>query len=112
MSFATRFCLLLSLAVLATGCTPLRVKLSGDKGVRYQAAWTDDKGNHALSGSVPKTFKFKDEKVVGWFRSLNSSGEFRVRVYQGWSLLADETIINSAQRITVDKKGDGVSIRK
>jgi len=100
------------MAVMATGCTPLRIKLSGDKGVRYQAAWTDDKGMHADSGRVPKTFKFKDKKFVGWFRSLNSSGEFRVRVYQGWSLLVDQTNVDSAQRITVEKKGEGVSVSK
>lgn len=112
MTAMRRCCLLLSFLLLTTGCSPLRIKLSGDKGVRYQAAWTDDKGNHAESGSVPKLYKFKDEKVVGWFRNLNSSGEFRVRVYQGWSLLVDETMVNSAQRVTVEKKGEGVSVSK
>jgi hypothetical protein len=112
MTVAIRCCLLLSMLVLATGCSPLRIKLSGDSSVRYQAAWTDNKGNHTESGAVPKLFKFKDENVVGWFRNLSSSGEFRVRVYQGWSLLVDETSINSAQRITVEKKGDNVSVSR
>jgi len=112
MTAVTRCCLLFSFMILATGCSPLRIKLTGSDGVRYQAAWTDDKGNHSESGSVPKLYKFKDEKVVGWFRNLSSSGEFRVRVYQGWSLLVDETSVNSAQRITVEKTGDGVSVSR
>ena len=112
MNVAIRCCLLPAVVFMVTGCSPLRIKLSGTEGVRYQAAWTDAKGNHSESGTVPKLYKFKDEQVTAWYRNLSSSGEFRVRVYQGWSLLVDETVVNSAQRITVEKNGDGVSVSR
>lgn len=104
--------LAVSASFLLTGCASMVVKLSGDKGLNYQAAWTDDTGNHTQRGKLPETFKIRDEKYVGWFQNTTSAGEFRVRVYRGWSLLVDETVINSAQRITVEKKGNGVSVSK
>ena len=102
----------LAICLTVTGCARMVIKVSGDKGVNYRAAWTDDSGSHTQRGPVPETFKVRDDKFVGWFQNTTSSGEFRVRVYRGWSLLVDETMINSAQRISVEKRGDGVAVSK
>lgn len=99
------------LLVLAAGCSSLRVKLSGDRGVRYQAAWTTaEAGTVTRSGTVPATLTFERD-VTGWFQNPTASGTLRVRVYEGMGLLVDETIENSARRVVIERKGRGVSFR-
>lgn len=103
--------LLGAVVFLLTGCSSLRVRVSGDKGVQYQAAWTTEaQGNVTRSGPVPATFKFPAD-VVGWFRNAGASGEFRVRVYEGMGVLVDETVVDSGRRVVIERKGKGVSFR-
>jgi uncharacterized protein YceK len=99
------------LVIATTGCSSIRVKVSGDPGVRYQAAWTTaDAGTTTRSGVVPASFTF-DGDVLGWFQNATGNGEFRVRVFEGMGLLVDETFENSAQRVVIERKGRTVSFR-
>jgi hypothetical protein len=94
-----------------TGCTSMRVKVSGDRGVRYQAAWTTpDGGTVTRAGTVPETFTFKSD-VTGWFQNSTGEGEFRVRVYEGMGILVDEILIDSGRRVVIERQGRGVSYR-
>jgi len=100
-----------SVALVLTGCSSVRVKLSGDVGVQYRAAYTtQEEGTTTRSGSVPASFRF-DGEVVGWFMNATGSGRFRVRVYKGMGLLVDETVEDSARRVLIERKGRGVSYR-
>ena len=93
------------------GCSSVRVKLSGDREVRYQAAWTTtSSGTTTRSGVVPASFSF-DGDVTGWFQNATGSGEFRVRVYEGMGLLVDETLDGSARRFVIERKGRAVRFR-
>jgi hypothetical protein len=102
------------LAVLAlglTGCSSLRVRVTGDRDVRYQSAWTTTaRGTETRSGRVPSTFSFQDE-VTGWVQNSTGSGRMRVRVYGGMGVLLDETLVDSARRVVIERKGRGVSYR-
>jgi hypothetical protein len=99
------------LTITAAGCSSIRVKVSGDPGVRYRAAWTTaSAGTTTRSGVVPASFTF-DGDVLGWFQNATGNGEFRVRVYEGMGLLVDETFENSAQRVVIERKGRSVSYR-
>jgi hypothetical protein len=103
--------LLAGTGLLLTGCSSLRVKVSGDSGVQYQAAWTTaGAGTTTRSGSVPATFHFR-EAVTGWFQNACGDGRFRVRVYDGLSLLVDETFENAGRRLVIEHQGRGVSYR-
>ncbi|HAV64232.1 MAG TPA: hypothetical protein DCY13_17930 [Verrucomicrobiales bacterium] len=97
--------------LLATGCTSVRVRLTGDRGVRYTAAWTTtEAGTQTRSGTVPATLTFKGD-FSGWFQNAASAGKFRVRVYEGMGVLVDETTVDRARRVVVERKGRGVSYR-
>lgn len=100
------------LGVLMTaGCSSIRVKVSGDRGVSYQAAWTTaDEGTTTRSGTVPASFGF-DGDVTGWFQNATGTGRLRVRVYEGMGLLVDETIENTARRVVIERKGRSISYR-
>jgi len=101
----------LAAVLAAAGCSSIRVKVSGDRDVRYQAAWTTAAGGTTTrSGPVPSSFRF-DEDVTGWFQNATGTGRFRVRVYEGLGLLVDETIENSARRLVIERKGHSVSYR-
>jgi len=101
---------LLSL-LFATGCTSVRVRLTGDEGVRFQAAWsTAQAGTQTRSGAVPTTLKF-DGDFTGWFQNPTGAGELRVRVYEGMSVLVDERTGRSVRRVVVERRGRGVSYR-
>lgn len=103
--------LFLAALVAAAGCSSIRVKLSGDRGVRYQAVWTTAAlGTTTRSGTVPESFSFKED-MTGWFQNATGTGTFRVRIYEGMGLLVDETIENSARRVVIERKGGGVSYR-
>jgi hypothetical protein len=96
---------------LLTGCSTFRVRLSGDRGVAYHAAWTTPGGGTTTRmGTVPVSFTF-DGNVTGWFQNASGSGKFRVRVYEGMSVLVDETLENNARRVVIERKGRGVSYR-
>jgi hypothetical protein len=103
--------LLAGTGLLLTACSSLRVKVSGDSGVQYQAAWTTaGAGTTTRSGSVPATFHFS-EAVTGWFQNAGGDGRFRVRVYDGLSLLVDETFENAGRRLVIEHQGRDVSYR-
>jgi hypothetical protein len=102
--------LLFTALLTAAGCSTVRVKVTGDRGVRYQAAWnTAGEGTQTRSGVVPASFRFKQD-FAGWFQNATGTGEFRVRVYEGMGLLVDETT-DGARRVVVERKGRGVSYR-
>ncbi len=106
-----RLLLTAGLAIAVAGCSSIRVKVSGDSGVRYQAAWTTaSAGTTTRSGVVPASFTF-DGDVLGWFQNATGNGAFRVRVYEGMGLLVDETFESSAQRVVIERKGRTVSFR-
>ena len=109
-----RTCLALltaGLALAATGCSSIRVKVTGERGVRYQAAWmTASEGTVTRSGVVPASFNFAGD-MTGWFQNASGTGDFRVRVYEGMGLLVDETITGSARRVVIERKGRSVSYR-
>ncbi len=90
------------------GCSSVRVKLSGDRTVRYQAAWTTtSSGTTTRSGVVPASFSFEGD-VTGWFQNASGSGKFRVRIYEGMGLLVDETLDGAARRVVIERKGRAV----
>lgn len=97
--------------LLLTGCSSVRVRVSGDPGVTYHAAWTTaNVMTTTRSGKVPETFSF-DGNFSGWFQNASGAGRFRVRVYQGMGLLVDESLENSARKIVIERKGKRVSYR-
>lgn len=99
------------MVMAGSGCSSVRVSLSGDPGVTYHAAWTTASiMTTTRSGRVPASFTF-DGSFSGWFQNASGSGRFRVRVYQGMGLLVDESLENSARRIVIERKGKGVSYR-
>ncbi|MBI1177146.1 hypothetical protein GC207_06865 [bacterium] len=105
-------CLLLAgVVLLGAGCSTVRVRVSGDAGVTYHAAWsTADVMTTTRSGKVPKTFWF-DGDFSGWFQNASGEGHFRVRVYEGMGLLVDESLENSARKIVIEHKGKRISYR-
>lgn len=99
------------LSLLATGCSTIRVHLSGTPGVEYHAAWsTRNVMTTTRRGKVPETFTFKDD-FTGWFQNATGSGRFRVRVYQGMGLLVDQGLEDSGRKIVIERKGRRVSYR-
>lgn len=103
--------LALGLLLSGTACSSVRVRITGDKGVRYHAAWTPKDGStQTRSGEVPASFKF-DEDFVGWFQNAAGAGRFRVRVYEGYGVLVDESIDNTARRVVIERKGQSVGFR-
>ena len=103
--------LLAGVVLLGAGCSSVRVRVSGDTGVAYHAAWsTADVMTTTRSGKVPKTFWF-DGNFSGWFQNASGEGHFRVRVYEGMGLLVDQSLENSARKIIIERKGKRISYR-
>ncbi len=97
--------------LFSSGCNSIRVKVTGDRGVQYQAAWTTaSEGTVSRSGLVPASFTFAGN-MAGWFQNATGAGAFRVRVYQGMGLLVDETVEDSPRRVVIERKGRSVSYR-
>ena len=103
--------LALGVLLLGTACSTVRVRITGDRGVRYQAAWTErNRGTQTRSGDVPVSFTF-NEDFVGWFQNAAGAGQFRVRVYEGFGVLVDQSSDNTARRIVIERKGKSVGYR-
>lgn len=103
--------LLATLLPLATGCSTVRVRVTGDSGVRYTSAWTTAKGaTQTRSGTVPATLTFKED-FTGWFQNTTGSGSMRVRIYEGMGKLVDQTIVNRPGRVVVERKNHGIAFR-
>lgn len=96
---------------LVTGCSSVRVRLSGTEGSRYQAAWsTDEEGLKQQSGELPASITLPKGEVSGWFESKTSGAMFRVRVYQGWSKIYDLEMNDGGRRVVVETIGNSVSV--